>query len=129
MRLELQFRGTKCNIFVVVMSDGESPALEFLKELEQRDKKAHRTMVRRYENHTNVGPSRNIRHSRRISNHGNLLEFKTRSGQRLLYFYHPNGSTVLLNGFQKGDPAKQQYRRGVRLRDQMLIQEENSGRS
>ena len=129
MRLVLQYRGVRSNINVVVISDGKSPALEFLKELEKRNKKAHRTLVRRYENHANVGPSRNIQHSRMIKNHGNLYEFKTRSGERLLYSYHPNGSTILLNGFEKGDPAEQQFRRGARLRDQILRQEEDSGRA
>ena len=42
-----------------------------------------------------------------------------------MYFNHPNGGTVLTNGFHKGDPVEQQYDTAERLRDAILELEAN----
>lgn len=127
MRVKEEYRGAKQIICSVVLDNGRSPAEEFLLQLKQRSPESHKSMVNRYRRHADNGPASNIRHERHISDRGNLWEFKTWQGDRLLYFNHPDGRVVLTNGFHKGDPAPQRYDVAERLRDQILRGETDHG--
>ena len=122
MKIREELQGDKKAIFSVVLDDGEIPAVEFLRQLKQSDLGSHKKMVYRYKRHAANGPTANKQHERHIASHGNLWEFKTPQGDRLLYFNHPDGLVVLTNGFHKGDPVNQQYDRAVEYRDQILQQ-------
>ena len=127
MRLKLEYSGSAFDIYVVVLPTGEIPAINFLTTLEQQDRSSHKAMVQRYHRHAEIGQSHNIRHSRKISGKDNLYEFKTRQGDRLLYFYLPGRRTVLALGFHKGDPEEAHFDRAERYQRRILELEESSG--
>ena len=123
MGLKEEYRGAKKIIYSVVLNNGESPAVEFLRALKLRDLNSHKSMVIRYKRHGDNGPSGIKKHERHIR--GNLWEFKTYQGDRLMYFNHPNGGTVMTNGFHKGDPPEQQFDKAESLRNAILELEAN----
>lgn len=122
MNLKLLYSGVRSKVYVLVLSDGSSPARMFLETLERNNPISHRTMMFRYTRHADHGPSKNIEHSRIIKGYKNLFEFKTKAGDRLIYFYHSRG-TILANGFHKGDPTKPEYGRAERYQAELLEQE------
>ena len=58
--------------------------------------------------------------SRKLSEE--IYEFKSRQGDRLLYFYPPGrrGETIVTHGFHKGRPLGVELGRAERLRRQYL---------
>ncbi|OGO24799.1 MAG: hypothetical protein A2Z28_01550 [Chloroflexi bacterium RBG_16_51_9] len=123
MKIELQYRGQKFNIYAIINDDGRCPSIDFLEQVKQNDPASHKSLVNLYTRHADHGPIKNIRKSRLLR--GNLLEFKSRQGDRILYFYLPAGKTILTNGFHKGVPAETEYRKAERMREQFLREGEN----
>ena len=130
MDIRKDYSGAKKTIYRLVLGTGSnetSPAVEFLRQLKVSNPKSHKQMVLRYQRHANNGPSPNEKHERHIS--GNLFEFKTNYGDRLLYFNHTENRTVLISGFHSGHniQAQTHYQNAASLRDQYLAEEEQRG--
>lgn len=70
--------------------------------------------------HAMSGPLLNEEKSRMLGD--GILEFKSRQGDRLLWFYHPSrrGETVITHGFHKGARLDTEVERAKRLRDLYL---------
>jgi hypothetical protein len=68
---------------------------------------------------------RNYHKSRVIAGRENLLEFKTKRGDRLMYFYLPGHRTILTHGFHKGAVESSEYDRAERIRNQYYREIEN----
>ncbi len=122
MRLKLEFRGQKYDIYAIVRDDGSCPFDSFLERLKKENAGSYKSMVSTLRRHSDSGPITSVKKSRQIEGHGKLWEFKTRQGDRLLYFYMPGGRTVLVHGFHKGKPseAEVEFEKAARLRDQYL---------
>jgi hypothetical protein len=73
--------------------------------------------------HATAGPLLNEQKSRSLRD--GILEFKSRQGDRLLWFYPPGarGETIITHGFHKGAPLTTEIERAKRLRDQYLSEE------
>lgn len=129
MKIQEEYRGAKKVICSVVLDNGQSPAIEFLEQLKLINPQSHKKMVQRYKRHAENGPSRNIQHERHIVSSGNLWEFKTDSGDRLLYFNHSNNRVILTNGFHSAHKGQDQYRynHAAQLRDGYLAEEKERG--
>jgi len=120
MRLRLVKGGSTLSIYAVVLDNGTCPAADFLESLRQRDKASHGSLVNLLARHAEHGPIRNEKKSRAIKGKVNLWEFKTRQGDRMVFFYLAGRKTVLTHGFHKGAPAKTEYRRAEAIRDRYL---------
>jgi hypothetical protein len=129
MRIREEYWGAKKIICSVVLEDGESPAVEFLEKLKLTNPQSHKTMVYRYKRHADNGPSRNTKHERPIVSSGNLWEFKTNAGDRLLYFNHSGNRVILIDGFHSSHKRQDQqhYSRAAQLRDEYLAEEKERG--
>jgi hypothetical protein len=125
MKIELQYRGQKFAIYAIVVNDGSCPAIEFLEQLKRNDIASHKSIVNIYRRHAECGPILNIRKSRRIEGHDKLLEFKSKQGARLIYFYLPDGKTVITHGFKKGAPAEEEYDKAEKMRAEYLKEVKN----
>lgn len=120
MKLALQYQGQKFNIYAIVCNDESCPAVGFLEQVRQNNLASHKSLVNVFKRHVECGPIMNKEKSRHIEERGNLWEFKTRQGDRLLYFYLPGRKTVLVHGFHKGAPVEAEYDNAERMRDQYL---------
>ena len=122
MTLSLQYRGQVFSIYAIVFDDESCPAIDFLKQVKQNNPASHKSLVNIYTRHAEHGQIRNIRKSKAVKGHRNILEFKSEQGDRLLYFYLPDRKTVLTHGFHKykGTPAKTEYNKAERMRNQYL---------
>jgi hypothetical protein len=118
MILSLQYQGYRLNIYAIICDDGSCPAVDFLEQVKQNDPASHKSLVKIYTIHADHGPIRNIRKSRYVRR--NLFEFKSYQGDRIIYFYLPDGKTVLTHGFHKGTPAEVEYRKAEGIRDQYI---------
>ncbi len=120
MILSLQYLGERFNIYAIIDDDGSCPTVDFLEQVKQNDPTSHKSLVNIYTRHADHGPIKNIRKSRYVKGrrNRNLLEFKSNQGDRIIYFYLPDGKTVLTHGFHKGTPAEVEYRKAERIRDQ-----------
>lgn len=100
MRLRLLRKGPRFSIFSLDLSTGsepvDCPAEELIADLPDADRKSLAQTLRRHAKH---GQILNDRKSRGLG--GGLLEFKTRGGARLFYFYDAAGRTIITNGFMK----------------------------
>ena len=105
MKLALQYQGQKFDIYAIVCNDGSCPAIDFLEQVKQNNPASHKSLVNVFKRHVECGPIMNEEKSRHIEERGNLWEFKSMQGDRLLYFYLPRRKTVLVHGFHKGVPA------------------------
>lgn len=120
MILSLQYLGERFNIYAIICDDGSCPAIDFLEQVKQNDPASHKSLVNIYTRHADHGPIKNIRKSKYVKGRRNLLEFKSKQGDRIIYFYLPDGKTVLTHGFHKGTPAEVEYSKAERIRDQYL---------
>ncbi len=125
MKLSLQYRGRIFHILAIDLDNGSCPAVGFLEQVKRRNPASHKSLVNLYMRHADFGHIRNIRKSRAIEGRQNLLEFKSKQGDRLLYFYLSGSRTVLAHGFHKGAPAKAEYDKAEKMRDQYLREVEN----
>ena len=121
MIIREEYRGKRKSVWLLVLDDNSTPALDFLEQLQRTDISCHKKMVGRYQRHAHNGPSRNKRHERHIVSNGNLFEFKANS-ERLLYFNQPGDRIVLVNGFRSAHQSRDQQRYDIAaaLRDQFL---------
>ncbi len=115
MRLKLQRQGRKFAIYAVLLDNGKCPAFDFLEEAKRNNPASHESLVRIYTMHADSGPIRNKTKSRVIEGRQNLLEFKSRQDDRLLYFYLSGSRTVLTHGFHKGAPAEAEYDKAEKM--------------
>ncbi len=120
MRLDVVYRGSLCLAYAFYDNSGRSPAMDFLERLRRTNGNSYGALVRRAENHVNYGPVANSAISRPIKGRGNLYEFKSHQGDRLLYFLLPGGDIVLIGGFHKGAPPEPEFDRAERLRGIIL---------
>ena len=129
MRIREEYRGSKKVVCSLVLENDESPAIEFLEQLKLSNPQSHKKMVERYKRHAEIGPSRNTKHERHIVSSGNLWEFKTPQGDRLLYFNHSHNRVILSDGFHSGHKShdQQQYDNAAQIRDAFLKEEEERG--
>lgn len=132
MRLSPQCGGAMRRIYALVLDNGRCPAVEFLDQLKRINQGDHRTLVRRYFDHAERGPSPNSKHSEKLRGYQHVYEFKAkqRAGSRLTYFELSGDRTVLATGFQKG-PTKRnrnEYDRADRLAAQYIQEERDAAR-
>lgn len=120
MRLSLQYRGRKFDIYAIVLNNGVCPAVDFRNLLKRNNVVSYKSFVRIFTIHADFGPILNITKSRAIKGHQNLFEFKSKQGDRLVYFYLSGRRTILTHGFHKGAPEEAEYDRAERVRDQYL---------
>jgi len=68
--------------------------------------------------HAEAGQILNEQKSRLLGD--GIFEFKSRQGDRLLWFYPPSrsGETIITHGFHKGAPLRSEIQRAKQLRDQ-----------
>lgn len=126
MNIELKYRGLKFDIYVIVLNDGSRPAIDFLEQLKQDDFASFKSLVSVYTMHADHGPLLNETKSRLIKGYDNLYEFKTKQGARLTYFYMHGGKTIITHGFQKGAPAKAEFKKARLIKD-LYIEEVKHG--
>lgn len=120
MRLAIQYSGQKFIICAIVCNDESCAVVDFLEQVKRDNIASHRSLVNIIKRHADSGVIRNVRKSRVIRGRRNLLEFKSKQGDRLLYFYGPHGITVLVHGFHKGAPEQAEYDKAEAMRDQYL---------
>jgi hypothetical protein len=125
MKLHLIYKGPLSRVLAVVFENGDCPADEFLKQLERNDVVSHKSMKSILIGHADNGEFRNKQKSRVIVGRKNLLEFKTKHGDRLMYFYLPGHRTILTHGFHKGAVESSENNRAERIRDQYCREVEN----
>jgi hypothetical protein len=125
MKIQLQHHGQKFDIFVIVLDDESRPAIDFLEQLKRDDFTSFKHLVRVYTTHAEIGPLIDPKKSRAIEGWDDLYEFKSPQGARLLYFYLRDRKTVITHGFKKGAPAKNEFNRACRIRDQYLREVDN----
>ncbi len=93
-----------------MLDDGTCPAADYLEHLRHHDQASWKSMVSVLKAHADFGPLFNPEKSRPIKGFEGLLEFKSRQGDRMLYF-HEGRMTILTHGFHKGSPAAVEYQR------------------
>lgn len=120
MKLKLQYQGQKFGIYAIVLNNGICPAEEFIAEVSRKNPASNRSLADVVKRHADSGQIRNERKSRAIKGRQGLFEFKSRQGDRLLYFYLPGWKTVFTHGFHKGAPEKAEYSRAQTIKDQYL---------
>ena len=125
MRLKLQRQGRKFAIYAVLLDNSKCPAFDFLEEAKRNNPASHKSLVNILKRHADFGQIGNERKSRVLEGYRGLLEFKSRQGDRLLYFYLPDWKTILTHGFHKGAPEKAEYDRARAIKDQYLREEGN----
>jgi hypothetical protein len=123
MKLNLQYVGQVFRIYAIILDNGRCPVITFLEQLKRDNPASHRSLVLRFQRHADFGASHNKQQSRPITGRNNLFEFKSRQGDRILYFYLSGAKTVLIQGFHKGDPARSEFDKAENIRDQYLREE------
>ena len=117
MKRKLLLEGLRFNIYGVVVTEGglfTCPAESFIDQMSEASRKSLLSVLHQ---HANGGPILNQQKSRMLRN--GIFEFKSRQGDRLLWFYPPAGrrETVITHGFHKGSRIDTEIRRAERLRD------------
>ena len=110
--------GSAFTIYALDLATGsqpaDCPAMEFIESLSDPSRKS---LVNTLLAHAQQGPLRNATRSRGLGN--GIFEFKTRQGDRLMFFYYGPRTTILANGFKKGAKLREEMRRAERLRAQL----------
>jgi|WetSurMetagenome_2_1015567.scaffolds.fasta_scaffold01692_4 hypothetical protein len=120
MKLRTLLNGIKFDIYAIVLDDGMCPSFDFLESLKNTDLASHKSFVNIFRQHADSGPLLNEKKSKVLNDRKNLIEFRTKSGDRIMYFYAPGRKTILTHGFHKGAPESQEYDRAERMRDRYL---------
>lgn len=126
MRLALQYRGQRFMIYAIVCNDESCYAVDFLDHVKRNNLASHKSLINIIKRHADFGGIWDKAKSRVIRGRNNLLEFKSKQGDRLLYFYGPQGMTVLISGFHKGAPVQDEYDKAETIRDQYLREVRNA---
>ena len=95
----------------------QCPALQFLEEISEPSRKSLLALIKQ---HAERGPIQNIQRSRALGN--GIFEFKSRQGDRILFFYPEGqrGVTILTHGFRKGVRLRTEIERAVNFRTEYL---------
>lgn len=93
------------------------PAQEFIANMSVASRKSMLGVLR---HHATTGPIPNTGKSRLLEE--GIFEFKSRQGDRLLYFYHPwqRRLTLVTHGFRKGARLRTELERAYTLRREYL---------
>ena len=93
------------------------PAREFIGSVSAASRRSLLGVLR---HHAVTGPIPNTGKSRLLED--GIFEFKSRRGDRLLYFYHPwrRGVTIVTHGFRKGARLRTEIERAHTLRREYL---------
>jgi hypothetical protein len=123
MRRILLIAGQRFSVYAIVVGQGgvsHCPASDFIEQMSEASRKSILNVMKQ---HAIAGPLLNEQKSRNLRD--GILEFKSRQGDRLLWFYPPGtrGETVITHGFHKGAPLNAEIERAKRLRDQYLSEE------
>jgi hypothetical protein len=124
MNIVLQYAGKVFRVYSIVYEDGSCPVLSFLNQLKHSNNPSHKSLINVITRHADYGQLFNERKSRHIR--GNLYEFKSRQGDRLLYFYMPGEKTIITHGFHKGVPAEREFRQSEKIREKYLSEVKNA---
>ncbi len=127
MRLSLQYEGIAFSVYAIELDNGRCPAVDYLEQLKKRNPASHRSMVAVLMAHADHGPLLNRERSRKIVGYVDLWEFKSRQGDRLVYFYLPGRRTVLACGFHKGAPADSEFVKALKMRQDLMREGGNGG--
>ncbi len=95
------------------------PVLEFLENLTEPSRKSILAVIQQ---HSARGPISNIQKSRPLGD--GIFEFKSRQGDRLLFFYSPmeRRQIIVTHGFRKGSRLRTEIDRAIRLRAEYMQQ-------
>lgn len=120
MELELIVEGHVPGIYALSrMRSGvkQCPALEFMEGMSEASEKS---IIKVLQQCVAGGPLSNVQKSRRLD--ADIFEFKSRQGDRLVYFYHPTrrGIIVITHGFSKGARVRTEIDRALALRRKYL---------
>lgn len=120
MDRHLLLEGQAFEIFAVSWSRAgvdHCPVLEFLEEVSEPSRKSLLSIIQQ---HADRGPILNVQRSRHLSN--GIFEFKSRQGDRILYFYPEGqrGVTILTHGFRKGVRISTEIDRATNFRTEYL---------
>jgi hypothetical protein len=115
MRLVPVVEGVACTVYALDPSGSgrtaQCPAEVFLSQLPRISRQS---LVRTITKHAERGPLKIEAKSRSLGN--GIFEFKTRQGDRLLYFYGGSRTTILTHGFRKGAKVSQERTRAEHMR-------------
>jgi hypothetical protein len=119
MELKILRTGKIYNIYAIILDNGECPAEDFIRSLKLTDPASSKSLTNILARHADHGQIWNRQKSKRVhTKSGTTLEFKTKQGDRVLYFYDRGRKTILTHGFHKGCPPNPEYRRSQRIKEQ-----------
>ncbi|MGA2445205.1 MAG: type II toxin-antitoxin system RelE/ParE family toxin [Opitutaceae bacterium] len=83
------------------------PVVDFLEDLQQSNEDSYQTLIAVLEYVATQGPIINEkRKSRCVDRKHRIFEFKTKDGNRVLWFYDANSVIICVNGFSKPKPNR-----------------------
>ena len=120
MTTELLKEGSALSIYVLTSRRAGTeycPVLEILEETSEASRKSLLSIIGQ---HADRGPILNIQKSRPLGN--GIFEFKSRQGDRILFFYPEGqrGVTILTHGFRKGAQVRTEIERAISYREEYL---------
>lgn len=120
MEIELLTEGQAFRIFTLCWSRGgvgDCPALDFLEQVSTASRKAFLNLLKQC---SESGPILNEQKSRYLEE--GIYEFKSRQGDRLLYFYsiYERRQIIITHGFRKGARIRTEIERAISLRREYL---------
>ena len=120
MKLRQQRAGTTFRIVVLELDNGKCPAIEYLRQLKQKDAGSHQSMHSRIKFRADNHPITNKKISRGITEkkYRGLLRLVA-GRERLLYCFLAGGVVVLLNGYDKNDDAETAWDTALNYQNQL----------
>ena len=120
MAIELLMEGSAFTIYALIRNRGGvtyCPVIEFLHEVSEPSRKSLFAVMQQ---HAHRGPILNVQRSRPLGN--GIFEFKSRQGDRILFFYPEGqrGVTIVTHGFRKGDRLRTEVQRAINYRTEYL---------
>ena len=120
MQTQLLLEGSAFAIYALRRSRAgvdHCPIVEFLEEISEPSRKSLLAIIQQ---HADRGPILNIQKSRPLGN--GIFEFKSRQGDRILFFYPEGqrGVTILTHGFRKGAQVRTEIERAISYREEYL---------
>ena len=120
MEIQLLIEGSAFTICALTTHRGgveHCPVLEFLEEISESSRKSLLSIIQQ---HAERGPILNVQRSRQLRN--GIFEFKSRQGDRILFFYPEGqrGITIVTHGFRKGARLNTEIERAINYRTEYL---------
>lgn len=120
MELVLILEGQAFGIYALSRNRGgvrHCPAQEFMAGMSEASEKS---LIKVLQRCVASGPMFNFQKSRLLEE--GIFEFKSRQGDRLVYFYHParRGQIIITHGFRKGAKLRTEIDRALALRREYL---------